>query len=58
LPSKYIADNVASLVSPVFSNDFKHIAANDGIYAYSASNRTYTNVRTAVFNASKTILTT
>jgi len=58
-PSKYVNDNVpTSFVSPVFSADFKHVATNDGIYAYNASNRTYAKVRTAVFNASKIILTT
>jgi len=48
--------NVPNASYPIFSNDYKYFAADDGIYLYNATITNYTKVKASTFNTNKTIL--
>ncbi len=54
---KFVADTaLPTMTDPEFSNDFKYIVANDGIYGYTAATKTYAKLSvTATFYKFKKI---
>jgi len=55
--SKFPKDAEIDAPYPIFSNDYKYFAANDGIYLYNATAtaKSYSKVKTSTFNQAKKI---
>jgi len=53
--SKFIADGEIEASNPIFSNDYKYFAADDGIYLYNSAAKIYSKVKTSTFNPAKKI---
>ncbi len=53
--TNFVADTVPTMTNSLFSNDFKFVVADEGIFGYTAATKTYASVQTVTLYKNKKV---